>query len=165
MLRATKVRIYPTPEQAEFLNAQFGAVRFAYNKALYIKKHANQRHGVSLSPRKDLKPLLAVAKKSRKYVWLKEYDSIALQQAVINLDVAFSNFFNPKLKARFPAFKRKHGRQSSYPVWLIGAPDSEDDSVARHLTLQLAPARGEVYREHPDQMNSRLVELDDKHQC
>ena len=114
MLRATKVRIYPTPEQAEYLNAQFGAVRFAYNKALHIKKHAYQRHGVNLSPRNDLKPLLAVAKKSRRYGWLKEYDSIALQQAVINLDVAFSNFFNPKLKARFPTFKRKHGKQSSY---------------------------------------------------
>lgn len=114
MLRATKVRIYPTPEQAEFLNAQFGAVRFAYNKALHIKKQAYQRHGVSLNPRKDLKPLLAVAKKSRKYAWLKEYDSIALQQAVINLDVAFSNFFNPKLRARFPTFKSKHGKQSSY---------------------------------------------------
>ena len=114
MLRATKVRVYPTPEQAEFLNAQFGAVRFAYNKALHIKKQAYQRHGMSLSPRKDLKPLLAVAKKSRKYAWLKEYDSIALQQAVINLDVAFSNFFNPKLKARFPTFKSKHGKQSSY---------------------------------------------------
>lgn len=114
MLRATKVRIYPTPEQAEFLNAQFGAVRFAYNKALHIKKQMYSRHGVSLSPRKDLKPLLAVAKKSRKYGWLKEYDSIALQQSLINLDVAFSNFFNPKLKTRFPTFKSKHGRQSSY---------------------------------------------------
>ena len=28
MLRATKVRVYPTPEQAEFRNRQFGAVRF-----------------------------------------------------------------------------------------------------------------------------------------
>ncbi|WP_311750937.1 helix-turn-helix domain-containing protein, partial [Proteus columbae] len=46
MLRATKVRIYPTPEQAKFLNAQFGAVRFAYNKALHIKKQAYLRHGV-----------------------------------------------------------------------------------------------------------------------
>lgn len=34
-------------------------------------------------------------------MWLKDYDSIALQQAVINPDIAFSNFFNPKLKARF----------------------------------------------------------------
>jgi hypothetical protein len=56
-------------------------------------------------------------------------------------------------------------RYASYPVWLIGAPDSEDDSVARHLTLQLAPVGGEVYQEHPDQMNRRLMELDDKHQC
>lgn len=92
MLRATKVRIYPATEQAEYLNAQFGAVRFAYNKTLNIKKHAYQRHGVNLSPRKDLKPLLSVAKKSRRYAWLKEFDSMALQQAVINLDVAFSNF-------------------------------------------------------------------------
>lgn len=92
MLRATKVRIYPTPEQAKYLNAQFGAVRFAYNKALHIKKHAYRRYGVNLNPRKDLKPLLSVAKKSRKYAWLKEFDSMALQQAVINLDVAFSNF-------------------------------------------------------------------------
>lgn len=52
-----------------------------------------------------------------------------------------------------------------YPLWLIGAPDSEDDSVARHLTLQLATDRSEVYREHPAQMKSRLVELDDKHHC
>ncbi|HAE9519045.1 TPA_asm: helix-turn-helix domain-containing protein [Salmonella enterica] len=113
MLRATKVCIYPTPEQAEHLNAQFGAVRFVYSKSLHIKKHAYQRHGVSLTPRKDIKPLLAVAKKFRKfrkYAWLKEYDSIALQQSVINLDVAFSNCFNPKLKARFPMFKRKHGK-------------------------------------------------------
>mgnify|MGYP000464769302 CR=1 FL=1 len=93
MLRATKIRIYPTPEQAAFLNAQFGAVRFAIQQSSSHQKHAYQRHGVNLSPRKDLKPLLSVAKKSRRYAWLKEFDSMALQQAVINLDVAFSNFF------------------------------------------------------------------------
>lgn len=41
------------------------------------------------STRKDLKPLLSLAKKSRRYAWLKEFDLMALQQAVINLDVAF----------------------------------------------------------------------------
>lgn len=50
MLRATKVRIYPTPEQAEFINAQFGAVRFAYNKALHIKKHSYQRRPRKFKP-------------------------------------------------------------------------------------------------------------------
>lgn len=114
MLRATKVRIYPTPEQAEFLTAQFGAVRFAYNKALHIKTHAYRLHGINLSPKKDLKPLLAVAKKSRKYHWLKLYDSIALQQAVINLHTAFDRLFDPKVKAHYPKFKRRCGKQSSY---------------------------------------------------
>ena len=83
-------------------------------KLCTLKKQAYHRHGVNLSPRKEVKFLLSVAKKSHKYSWLKEYDSMALQQAVINLDVAFSNFFNPKLKTWFPAFKCKHGKQSSY---------------------------------------------------
>ncbi|WP_188014117.1 RNA-guided endonuclease InsQ/TnpB family protein [Photobacterium damselae] len=114
MLRATKVRIYPTQEQADFLIAQFGAVRFAYNKALHLKSHIYRKHGVKLNPKKDIKPLLSVAKKSRKYHWLKQYDSIALQQSVINLHQAFDNFFNPKLKAKYPQFKRRYGKQSSY---------------------------------------------------
>lgn len=114
MLRATKVRIYPTDEQAEFLNAQFGAVRLSYNKALHIKSHYYRVYGVSLSPKKDLKPLLSIAKKSRKYHWMKQFDSISLQQAVINLHTAFERFFDPKIKANYPQFKSKHGKQSSY---------------------------------------------------
>ncbi|MGT3300093.1 RNA-guided endonuclease InsQ/TnpB family protein, partial [Yersinia enterocolitica] len=151
MLRATKVRIYPTTEQAEYLNAQFGAVRFAYNKALHIKKHAYQRHGVNLNPHKDLKPLLAVAKKSRRYGWLKEYDSIALQQAVINLDVAFSNFFNPKLKARFPAFKRKHGKQSSYHCVGIKVLDNAIKIP------KLAPIEARLHRELHGKLKSITI--------
>ena len=45
MLCATKVRISPTPEQAEFLGRQFGAVRFVYNKALAVKRHRYKVHG------------------------------------------------------------------------------------------------------------------------
>ena len=114
MLKATKVRIYPTPEQADFLDRQFGSVRMVWNKALAIKTHYYKVREQNLSPNKDLKPLLVTAKKSRKYSWLKEADSIALQQSVINLDKAFQNFFNPKLEARFPRFKSKHKKQSSY---------------------------------------------------
>ncbi|WP_252177343.1 transposase [Endozoicomonas sp. 4G] len=114
MLKATKVRIYPTPEQEDFLNFQFGAVRLVWNKALAIKTHYYKVREQNLRPKKDLKPLLVNAKKSRKYSWLAEADSISLQQSVINLDKAFKNFFNEKLDARFPRFKSKHGKQSSY---------------------------------------------------
>lgn len=124
MLKATKVRIYPTPDQAEFLNRQFGATRFVYNKALHIISSQYRRHRTKLRAKKDLKPLLAVAKKSRKYGWLGDFDSIALQQACINLDKAFQNFFDPKLPARYPKFKRKHGKQSSYHCMSVSAGDS-----------------------------------------
>lgn len=124
MLKAIKVRIYPTAEQAEFLNRQFGATRFVYNKALHIISSQYRRHGTKLRAKKDLKPLLVMAKKSRKYHWLKDFDSIALQQACINLDKAFQNFFDPKLAARYPKFKRKHGKQSSYHCMSVSAGEN-----------------------------------------
>jgi putative transposase len=115
-----------------------GAV--AYNKALHIQRHMFKRHGISLKPKRDLKPMLAVAKKSRKYGWLKEYDSLALQQAVINLDKAFANFFNPKLKARMPTFKSKRGRQSSYH------PNGKVLTAAIQLP-KMTPIRAVIHRD------------------
>lgn len=148
MIKATKVRIYPTPDQADFLNQQFGAVRFTYNKALHIISSQYRRHGLKLKAKKDLKPLLAVAKKSRKYHWLKGFDSIALQQACINLDKAFQNFFDPKLPARYPRFKRKHGKQSSYHCTSISAGDS-------WIKLpKMKPIKARIHRELTGQLKS-----------
>jgi putative transposase len=110
--RAVKIRIYPTPEQAAFLDRQFGAVRFVWNRALAIKRHRYRVHGDKLSAKHDLKPLLVTAKKSRRYGWLSDFDAISLQQACINVDRAFKNFFEKR--ARFPRFKSKRGAQSSY---------------------------------------------------
>ena len=149
MLKATKVRIYPTPEQAEFLNRQFGAVRFAYNKALHIISSQYKRHGLKLKAKKDLKPLLAVAKKSRKYHWLKDFDSIALQQACINLDKAFQHFFDPKLPSRYPKFKRKHGRQSSYHCMSV---DCGDDWIKVPKLKQ--PIKARIHRKVEGKLKS-----------
>lgn len=112
MLIATKVRLYPTPEQSRFLNGQFGVVRFCYNKAVALKRDFYGRKGISLSVIKEIKPLLSVAKKSRKYGWLSQYDSMSLQEAVRHADTAYKQFF--KKEARFPQFKSKRNRQSSY---------------------------------------------------
>lgn len=114
MFRTTKVRIYPTADQKCFLNRQFGAVRFVYNKALFIKRHYFNFRGLTIYPNKDLKPLLSIAKKSRKYAWLKEFDSIALQQACFHLEHAFKSYFNLNNRCRYPVFKRKAGPQTSY---------------------------------------------------
>ena len=112
MRNAVKIRLYPTQAQAAFLDRQFGAVRFVWNKALTVRRHRYRVHGDKLTAKHDLKPLLAIAKKSRRYGWLADFDAMALQQSCINLDRAFKNFFEKR--ARFPRFKSKRGRQSSY---------------------------------------------------
>ena len=111
-MNALKVRIYPNAEQVDFLNQQFGAVRFVYNKALYIMKTRYKRYGISLNAKRDIKKLLPIAKKSRKYSWLKNYDSLSLQQSCINLNKAFISFF--KKQSNYPKYKSKHSKQSSY---------------------------------------------------
>jgi putative transposase len=112
MRRAVKIRIYPDEEQTRFLDRQFGAVRFVFNKALAIERHCYKVRGYKLSAMHDLKPILKVAKRSRKYGWLANFDAMSLQQSCINLDRAFKNFFEHR--ARFPRFKSKRGSQSSY---------------------------------------------------
>lgn len=108
MLKSLYVRLYPDNEQKAFLDAQFGAVRMVFNKALNIMSTSYKRKGIKLNATKDIKPLLAIAKKSRKYHWLKNYDSLALQQATINLDKAYKSFFSNPKKNGYPNFKSKH---------------------------------------------------------
>ena len=140
-MKATKVRIYPK-EQAEFLIGQFGAVRFAYNQALRIKRHRYKMHGENLNVRMDIKPLLSVAKKSRRYDWLRKYDSSALQQSVLNLEKAFKNFFNKKLTAKYPRFKNKHKHNKSYHCTSIHVFDN-----AIKIPKIKTPIKAKIHRE------------------
>ena len=121
MLKATKVRIYPNAKQADFLNRQFGSVRFVYNTALHIISHRYHRHAQSLSAYHDIKKLLPIAKRNSRYAWLKESDSVALAQACINLDKAFKRFF--KEKKGYPRFKSRRGKQSSYHCMSVSVGD------------------------------------------
>lgn len=122
MLKATKVRLYPTKEQQQFLRGQFGAVRFCYNKSIDIWQHLYKVHGRSVSIFKEVKPLLAIAKKSRKYAWLADYDSMALQEAVRHAHGATVKFLSRK--AGYPHFKSRRNEQTSYHCTGISAGDT-----------------------------------------
>ncbi len=113
MLKATKIRLYPTREQRDALRFQFGAVRWVYNDTLALRQRAWQQHRQSITERMTLDRLVEL-KKQAQTAWLKDADSQALQQAVMHLDDAFQRFFQKK--ARYPKFKTKYGKQSlSYP--------------------------------------------------
>ncbi|MHB8408987.1 MAG: RNA-guided endonuclease InsQ/TnpB family protein [Acidiferrobacterales bacterium] len=113
MKRATKIRLYPTSDQAQRLAVQFGCVRFVWNHVLAMKKAAWGERRESLSCG-TIKSMLPVWKKGE-YPWLKDADSQALQESIRNLDRAYINFFEGR--AKHPRFKKKHvARQSiAYP--------------------------------------------------
>jgi putative transposase len=107
VLKGYKYRLYPTAKQAELINKHIGACRFVYNLALETKNYAYTLHRKNISCF-DLMNQLPDLKKECE--WLKEIDSQALQQSVINLDKSFTAFF--KGQSKFPKFKNKHSGTS-----------------------------------------------------
>ncbi|MCC8014264.1 MAG: transposase [Eubacterium sp.] len=62
---------------------------------------------------------MAAIKKTDSFTFLKEVDSIALQQSLRHLDTAFKNFFNNP-KTGFPKFKSKRNKKSYTTVCVNG---------------------------------------------
>lgn len=107
--RAYKERFYPTSEQAELLAQSFGCARFVWNNTLAYRTEAYQQRGESVSHSSAEKRLVGL---KTEFPWLRDVSSVILQQTLRDQKAAFDNFFNPKLKARYPRFKRKDCRQS-----------------------------------------------------
>jgi len=116
VLKVVKVRIYPNTSQREKLLQHFGSARFVYNFMLGRKKEIYEKDKTSISAY-ELKKLLPQMKKTENFEWLKEIDSTALQNAVLNMDRAYQNFFRrvkTKEKSGFPKFKSRHFSRQSY---------------------------------------------------
>ncbi len=107
--RAYKERLYPTPEQAVLLAKSFGSARFVWNNTLAYRTEVYQQREESVSHSAAERRLVAL---KAEYPWLKDVSSVILQQTLRDQKAALDNFLNPKLKARYPRFKRKDRRQS-----------------------------------------------------
>jgi putative transposase len=130
-LKAFKFKIEPNQQQQVLINKTLGCSRFLYNQMLSEKqlKHKNS----------DKSKCKTEKEYKSEYEWLKEVDSIALQQSRLNLKSAYDNFFDmlksgelqkevakrlaeaktPKQKAKAldygkPKFKSKHNPENSY---------------------------------------------------
>ncbi|AOU98680.1 transposase [Acidihalobacter yilgarnensis] len=108
--RAYRFRFYPTPAQAQVLAQTFGCTRFAYNHMLRLRSDAwlqrQERVGYH-----ETSAALTALKKTPEHAWLNDVSSVPVQQALRHLNTAFTHFFAKR--ARYPAFKRKHGPQSA----------------------------------------------------
>ena len=108
MLKAIKIRIYPSAEQVDFINKQLGCCRFVYNNCLAFRKDSYQNEHVSVSSSEAVKHITSLKKDNE---WLKDVHSKVLQQSVRDMNQAYDNFF--KLHRGFPKFKSKHDNRQS----------------------------------------------------
>lgn len=110
MKKGMKVRIYPNREQQNVIHQIFGCCRLIYNKGLVMRNEAYENGGkIGYS---QTSAMLTELKKQEDYTFLKEVDSIALQQSLRDLDRGFVNFFQKR--AAHPTFKSKHNHHQSY---------------------------------------------------
>lgn len=101
--RSYKIRIYPNPFQKELIEKTLGCVRQVYNDflSMCIEKYADDP--TYTIKKYELIKMLPEYKET--FPYLKEVDSIALQQTILHLHSAYINFF--RHNAEFPKFKKK----------------------------------------------------------
>lgn len=102
-------RCYPTEEQEQILARTFGCVRYVYNWGLAARSKAFKDGQRMTYAQSDA--ALTILKRQPETVWLNEVHSVPLQQALRDLQSAYSNFFAKR--SAYPSFKRRDGRQSA----------------------------------------------------
>ena len=110
MQKGITFRIYPNKEQKQLINQTFGCCRLIYNTGLAMRSNA-YKNGTPANY-SQTSAMLTNLKKDPSFAFLKLVDSVALQQALRNLDKSFQNFF--KHLGKYPRFKSKHDNIQSY---------------------------------------------------
>ena len=106
-----KFRIYPNKTQQNLINRTLGCCRFVFNHFLALRRDEWTANHKSIGYVQSA-AMLTDLKKNEDFSWLKEADSMALQEALRNLDTAYKNFF--QRRAKYPRFKSKHQHSQSY---------------------------------------------------
>lgn len=103
--RSFKFLLLPNAEQKEYFAKCFGCVRFIYNRMLADKIAHYKEFGKMLHN--------TPAQYKDEFPWLKDVDSLALCNAQLQLQTAYTNFFRDN-HFGFPKFKSKKSMKNSY---------------------------------------------------
>ena len=101
MLKAYVFRMYPDDDQRQMINQTIGNSRFIYNYCLNDKQVEYKETKKSKTAYDLIKLIPSLTKD---YPWLKECDSCALRNSVLNLEDAYKGFYKGK---GYPKFKSK----------------------------------------------------------
>lgn len=126
--KSLKLRLYPNQEEKILIDKTFGCCRKLYNEHLqeknefYIENILPVKGKITEKEKKEIyKTFKPKTEKEWKvvYTYLTEVSSTSLQQARMDCDNAFTNFFKSnngirKGKSGFPKFKSKKDNHQSY---------------------------------------------------
>lgn len=107
--RAYKFRVYPNSSQQKQLAVEFGHARWIWNVALAARRDAWNWYGESHNC-VSLGRAISELKCDPDYAWLKQATAACGQQALIDLDKAYKNWWAKRSAA--PRFKRQSHAQS-----------------------------------------------------
>ena len=143
--KAHKFRIYPTTEQMIMLGKNFGCVRLVFNHFLTMSIDTYEKDKITLRYKDYAKELNALKLEKE---FLKESDSISLQQALKHLDTSFKIFFrNPKVG--YPKYKRKTDHNDSYSTINVNNNIMILDDKQIKLP-KLGIVKAKIHRDIPD---------------
>jgi len=138
ILKAYKYRIYPNKKQTTLINKTIGCTRFVYNYYLNKKIELYKSEQKSMSYNACANDLINLKKE---HEWLKEIDSISLQQSLRDLDKAYQNFFrrikNGEKEVGFPKFKSKKNNKQNYRTQFVSNNISIDNNKIKLPKLGL----------------------------
>lgn len=149
MNKSFKYRIYPNNSQRKQLASFFGCCRFVYNRCLEIRKTTYDKENRDVG-KYELMKIITAMKSAPETVWLKNCDSMALQETIKDLDKAYKGFFDKRTD--FPVFKKRNNRIQSYRTRnQNGCIRIEDD---RHIVL---PKIGKIYAKISRPVEGRII--------
>lgn len=155
ILKAHKYRIYPNLEQQQFLEKNFGAVRFIWNKLTHTF-NSYSKEG----------PNLTVTEKTLKdnpeYFWLNECLSVALQQKRMDFDEAKKQYFQKTRKSKIGRmkYKKKGSSRESFriPSQALVKVNSFSDIKEGFIKLpKMAPMKIVSHREFDGEVRNITV--------
>ena len=120
MIRAHKIRLNPTPEQAVYLKKACGTSRFAYNWGLAHWGEAKAAGLTVCGPMALKKQFNAI--KREQFPWVLDVTKNAVEDGFRRLGQALNNYFTSKNGARkgkrvgFPNFKSKKAKHQSFTL-------------------------------------------------
>jgi putative transposase len=131
-LQAFKYELLPNSQQERQMRRFAGSCRFVYNKALALQKERHEQGQKKLGYA-GLCQLLTAWRHSADTAWLADAPVHPLQQALQDLERAYSHFFAQR--AGFPKFKKK-GRSDSFRYSRAQANYQAGPGQQPHLSAQ-----------------------------